>query len=1136
VDYNGGGGNQIQDPLDADTGPNGLQNSPRILSATTTGATTSVNVRLTTAANQSYRVEFYSAPDAGSGRTLIGTADLLTNSSGFVETTLPLPALAVGDWVSATSSGPDGTSEFSVPHVVQDPAATGLPLVVTNTDDSGAGSLRQAIHNSNVMINGAAPDEITFNIPGGGVQTIQLASLLPVIGEGVFLNGYSQPGSSANTLATGTNALLMIELSGGGLTVLGSDTTIRGIVAKGIGVGLASNVKIEGNFIGTNASGTAAAANPTTGIVLGAASNSTIGGDTPAARNLISGNHTGVLLVGPLTTGNVIAGNYIGTNKSGTAAIPNGVSGIILGPYAENNLIGGTTAAARNIISGNARGGIAATTNYPGSVYTLGDGNRIQGNYIGTTADGNSALGNGGGSGSRPSGGIVTDEMQILGDGTLTIGGTAAGAGNLISGNNVAGINSTSFAGLPTGTVVVQGNLIGTNAAGISANANQGPGIWHDFLALKLVAGGTTAAERNIVSGNQGNGILGSCFATPTVVQGNYIGTDISGLLPLGNGGHGVLLTSFSAMVGDPSLPGSGNLIAHNTLDGVAVKDFSGSAISRNSIYSNGGLGIDLGDDGVTANDAGDSDTGPNDFQNFPVLTSAITNGATTTIQGTLNSLASQQYTIQFFTNTACDGSGNGEGEIWLGELVVMTDGSGNATINATVPVVPPGQLITATATGADTLDTSEFSACQLVTSGPCTLSCPSNITTSNTPGQCGTVVNYPAPTTTGECGTVSCVPASGTSFPVGTTTVTCTATAGPSCSFTVTINDTQAPSITCPANVNVTAGVQGDCAVVNYETPTVNDNCPGATVDCAPASGSCFPVGTTTVTCTATDVSKNSGNCSFTVEVMPASSLSPICESFSPAEGSGSVAVTAAGKWTAISNDPSWVTVTTGASGKGDGTVTYSVAANPSPNRRVATLTINGDTFTVRQGGTFTDVPPSHMFYTEIGKIHAQGITLGCGSSNYCPDRPVTRQEMAAFIIRALGDFNPPQPGQQRFDDVPPSNIFYAFIDQLAVREITLGCSASPPLYCPFDTVKREQMAAFFIRALHAPGYVPPEPAEQRFEDVPPTNPFYAQIEEMAMRGITVGCSASPPLYCPSDTVTRGQMAAFLIRAFPCR
>jgi hypothetical protein len=119
--------------------------------------------------------------------------------------------------------------------------------------------------------------------------------------------------------------------------------------------------------------------------------------------------------------------------------------------------------------------------------------------------------------------------------------------------------------------------------------------------------------------------------------------------------------------------------------------------------------------------------------------------------------------------------------------------------------------------------------------------------------------------------------------------------------------------------------------------------------------------------------------------------------------------------------------------------------------------------------------------------------------------------------------------PAQQRFLDVPPTNPFYAFIEQMAIRQITLGCGGSN--YCPADPVLREQMAAFIIRALHPPGYIPPAPAQQRFLDVPPTNPFYAFIEEMAVRQITLGCGGGN--YCPSDSVTRGQMAAFLVRAF---
>lgn len=152
-----------------------------------------------------------------------------------------------------------------------------------------------------------------------------------------------------------------------------------------------------------------------------------------------------------------------------------------------------------------------------------------------------------------------------------------------------------------------------------------------------------------------------------------------------------------------------------------------------------------------------------------------------------------------------------------------------------------------------------------------CQITCSANLTVGNDPNQCGGVVNYPAPITSGDCGTVSCSPASGSFFPVGTTTITCTTTAGASCSFTITVIDTQPPTITCPSNV--TAVVAQTCpvpttAVVNFPPPTASDNCPGVTTVCNPPSGSILPVGTTTVTCTATDASGNTATCSFTVRV----------------------------------------------------------------------------------------------------------------------------------------------------------------------------------------------------------------------------------------------------------------------------
>jgi subtilisin-like proprotein convertase family protein len=156
-----------------------------------------------------------------------------------------------------------------------------------------------------------------------------------------------------------------------------------------------------------------------------------------------------------------------------------------------------------------------------------------------------------------------------------------------------------------------------------------------------------------------------------------------------------------------------------------------------------------------------------------------------------------------------------------------------------------------------------------------CSITCPANLTVANDTNQCGAVVNYPAPTTTGSC-TVTCTPPAGSFFPKGTTTVSCANTGGsPSCTFTVTVNDTQPPTITCPAGITaVTAPpAAGACSsslsgVVTYTAPTASDNCPGVTTSCVPPSGSSFPLGTTTVTCTATDMSGNTATCSFTVNV----------------------------------------------------------------------------------------------------------------------------------------------------------------------------------------------------------------------------------------------------------------------------
>jgi hypothetical protein len=260
-------------------------------------------------------------------------------------------------------------------------------------------------------------------------------------------------------------------------------------------------------------------------------------------------------------------------------------------------------------------------------------------------------------------------------------------------------------------------------------------------------------------------------------------------------------------------------------------------------------------------------------------------------------------------------------------------------------------------------------------------------------------------------------------------------------------------------------------------------------------------------------------------------SPINPTSQSFTASGGTGTVVVDALPScpWSVINNDPSFITVTSATSGSGYGTVTYSVSANAGTTPRTGTLSIAAATYTVSQGAAFADVPTTHLFYNDIGKLSARGVTVGCTSTNYCPDDPVTREQMAAFIIRALGDFNPPTPAMQRFVDVPPENLFYAFIEEMAARGITVGCDLDGLLYCPGDPVTRQQMATFIMRALGE--FNPATPPSQRFTDVSPMNQFYAFIDRLWVRGVTVGCGGSN--FCPTDPVTRGQMAAFLVRAF---
>jgi hypothetical protein len=614
-------------------------------------------------------------------------------------------------------------------------------IVVTNTNDTGPGSLRQAILDSNSSV--GVLDTINFNIAGAGVHTIAPTSALPAITDPVTIDGYTQPGASANTVAVGDNAVLLIELNGtsagsSGLTITGGGSTIRGLVINRFGSQFtdsgiflqSDNNVIAGNFIGIDPAGSVELGN-FSGVRVATGANNLIGGTTPAARNVISGNGAtqfslGNVLVNKIflskdlaPAGTIIRGNYIGTNAAGTAAFGKNMGVVVLdsrgtiigGSDADDGVVDGNV-GARNVISGNIDG---IHTEEQGTTYPADL--TIQGNFIGVNATGNATLGN-------FQNGIFFVPQRDRGDNSITVGGTAAGAGNVISGNLNNGVL------IVFSSVVMQGNRIGTDLAG---TLDLGNGFFGVELqrggsppqpAVQITIGGATSAARNIISGNGGAGMRISYNSGSATVQGNYIGTQGDGVSPLGNDLDGILVQDATTIGGTGA--GEGNVIAFNSTGaggaGILIPpDGSGGpasvSILGNSIFSNGGLGIDLGGDGVTPNDDCDADTGPNNLQNFPTLTSASSGGGSTTVQGSLNSTTSTAFRIEFFSSAACDSSGNGEGQTFLGFAMVTTNGTCTADINATLPVAA-GAVVTATATDPNG-NTSEFSGCVQVNGGP---------------------------------------------------------------------------------------------------------------------------------------------------------------------------------------------------------------------------------------------------------------------------------------------------------------------------------------------------------------------------------------------------------------------------------
>jgi parallel beta-helix repeat protein len=541
---------------------------------------------------------------------------------------------------------------------------------------------------SNNTIGGAAPG-------AGNLVSANANNGVWLDGDGNLVEG-NRVGTDASGSAHLGNGSAGVRISSGvNNTVAGnviSGNSVHGVVLESA----SSGNTVQGNLVGTDATGSMALANTGDGIHLTDSSGNMV------TANLISGNsNTGVFITGA-SSANLVQGNFIGTKLNGVEALPNANNGIHVFD-ASNNIIGGTGLNARNVISGNGFNGVDIKNSMNGA-----DGNMIQGNFIGTDVSGTLRIGNG-------QNGVILDGCT-----DTEVGGTTAAARNIISGNDRSGVRFSNRAM----NNAIQGNYIGTDATGARGLGNAGDGVFLENAPSNLV-GGTTPGANNVISGNGANGVhFLDDQAHDDMVEGNFIGTQSDGISPLGNGQDGVFFKNASNNLIGGTGSGAGNTIAFNSGNGVTVgpsaaDTSAGDAILFNRIFSNGKLGIDLADDGVTANHAASPTPGPNNFQNVPAITSVTFNASltTTTIQGTLQSVANSTFTVQLFTNFPADPTGFGEGNSLVGSVTVMTDANGNAnfTFMAT-PAVAIGQRITATATIMDATmtsvprDTSEFS------------------------------------------------------------------------------------------------------------------------------------------------------------------------------------------------------------------------------------------------------------------------------------------------------------------------------------------------------------------------------------------------------------------------------------------
>ncbi len=631
--------------------------------------------------------------------------------------------------------------------------------------------------------------------------------------------------------------------------------------------------------------------------------------------------------------------NFIGTDASGASIGPVSVNGGISVINAAGVLI------AANLVSGTSTTGIGLAGS-PGSF--------VVGNLVGTNAAGDSIV-----PGNGPFGISVSNSPDAM------IGGTTPDARNVVvSGTAQDGI-------LVDSNTHIVGNLVGTDVTGTKPLGN---------AAIGIALNGANLVTGNVVGACTYGIYLQSPLTGPvTVIQGNFIGTDATATLDLGNRSNGVYVggEGYATIGGTGS--GEGNVIAHNggAPQGSGGIQVEGPAMIRgNRIFDNRPLGIDLlnGYVGVTPNDPGDIDNfGLMTLQNFPIISSVVPGTSTTHIEGSLDSMAAQTYDIDLYASPTCSRRPNDylQGETYLESLQVTTDGFGTVSFAIDVPfVLDAGQPVTATATD-NVGNTSEFS----------------------------------------------------------------------------------------------------QRIVFSVDPPSG----PGAGGATATISGMAFTAGAT-----------------VTVGVLPASNV--------------------------IFHNP--------------GTLTATMPALSAGTLYGVTVSVpGGQTSTLPNGwlADFLDVPPANLFHDYVARLVVNGVAAGVGGGNYGVDQSTLRQQMAVFLLKGKhGVCYAPPPCTGIFGDVACPSPFANWIEALAAEGITGGCGNGN--YCPQNPVRRDQMAAFLLKAEHGADYAPP-PCTGDFADLACPSLFADWIEQLATEQITGGCGGAN--YCPGSNATRGQMAAFVAKTF---